>query len=194
MQVNQSWSGDGTPYLEFYYHCAIRTLSNRFDNGFWSRTVLQMARAEPAIQQALIALGYLAKTEPGNLRHAHARLNMPDKILNRHYSKSVSFLVQRMSEKSCTVEVGLVACLLFVCIEFFKGNFLQAFSHLHGGLKIISELPSIRAHGMYISSKDLQVPMLHQDCVRVHRHHVHQQMAQSNPAIRYRQVVFSKIL
>ncbi|KAF1975017.1 hypothetical protein BU23DRAFT_530781 [Bimuria novae-zelandiae CBS 107.79] len=146
--VTQSWSGDGIPYLEFYYHCAIRNLSNRFDNGFWSRTALQLARSEPSIYHALIALGYLAKTEPGNLKHAHSRLTYQDKTLNFHYSKAVGLLVERMDEKSCTVELGLVACLLFVCIEFFKGNFMTAFTHLHSGLKIISELPYIQTHGL----------------------------------------------
>lgn len=148
--VTQSWPEEGLPYLEFYYHCAIRTLSNRFDNGFWSRTVLQMARSEPCIRHALVALGYLAKTEPGNLKHAHARLKQQDQTLNLYYSKAVGSLVERLAEQSCTIEVGLVACLLFVCIEFIRGNFMTAFTHLHSGLRILSELPTIRTHGMWM--------------------------------------------
>lgn len=177
--MNQSWSGDGISYLEFYYHCAIPNLSNRFDNGFWSRTVLQMARAEPSVQHALIALGYLAKTEPGSLKHAHARLRCLDNTLNRHYSKAVSSLVKRMSEHTCSIEVGLVSCLLFVCIEFFRGNFLTAFSHLHSGLRIISEIPAVQAHGMYTSDKGFPALIfVFQACVPVHHHHLHQQLAQ----------------
>ncbi|KAF2447399.1 hypothetical protein P171DRAFT_407518 [Karstenula rhodostoma CBS 690.94] len=146
--VTQSWPEEGLPYLEFYYHCAIRTLSNRFDNNFWSRTVLQMARSEQCIRHALVALGYLAKTEPGNLKHAHARLKQQDQKLNLYYSKAVGSLVERLAEPLCTVEIGLVACLLFVCIEFIRGNFMTAFTHLHSGLKILSELPTIRTHGL----------------------------------------------
>jgi len=126
----------------------MKTLSNRFDNGFWSRTVLQMARSEPSIRHALVALGYLAKTEPGNLKHAHAKLTQEDRILNLHYSKAVGSLVGRIAEQSCTIEVSLVACLLFVCIEFMRGNFMTAFTHLHSGLRILSELPSMQTHGM----------------------------------------------
>lgn len=145
----QSWSKEGLPYLDFYYHCAVRTLSNRFDNGFWSRTALQMAHSEPSIHHALIALGYLVKTEPGNLKHAHSRLHHPDKALYHYHGKAVTLLAKRMTEQSFTVEVGLVACLIFVCIEFMRGNFRTAFTHLHSGLKIVSELPFIRAHGTF---------------------------------------------
>ncbi|KAL5446913.1 hypothetical protein PMIN06_007636 [Paraphaeosphaeria minitans] len=146
--VIKSWPEEGLPYLDFYYHCAIRTLSNRFDNGFWSRTVPQMARSEPCIRHTLVAVGYLAKTEPGNLKRAHTRLKQQDQTLNMYYSKAVGSLVARLAEQSCTIEVGLVACLLFVCIEFIRGNFLPAFTHLHSGLKILSELPTIRPHGL----------------------------------------------
>lgn len=106
-----------------------------------------MARSEASIYHALVTLGYLAKTEPGTLKHAHARLKQQDPVLTLHYSRAVSSLVKRMAEQSCAIEVGLVACLLFVCIEFMRGNFMTAFTHLHSGLKILSELPSIKIHG-----------------------------------------------
>jgi hypothetical protein len=109
-----------------------------------------MARAEPCIQHALVALGYLTKTEPGSLKHAHARLIQQDRTLNLHYSRAVGLLVERLAEQSCNVEVGLVACLLFVCIEFIRGNFMTAFTHLHSGLRILSEMPTIATHGMWL--------------------------------------------
>ncbi|KAJ4296365.1 hypothetical protein N0V90_006410 [Kalmusia sp. IMI 367209] len=107
-----------------------------------------MARSEPAIRHALVALGYLAKTEPGNLKHAHARLTHQDNIFNMYYGKAVGALIESMEDKSCPIEVGLAACLLFVCIEFMRGNFIVAFTHLQSGLKIISELPYRLSSGL----------------------------------------------
>ena len=149
----QAWPEEGLPYLDFYYHCSIKALSNHFDNGFWSRTVLQMARLEPCIRHALVALGYLTKTESGTLKNAHERLKQQDRTLNTYYSKAVGSLVERLAEPSCTIEIGLVACLLFVCIEFIRGNFLPAFTHINSGLRILSELPTIQTHGTYVCSK-----------------------------------------
>lgn len=130
--------GDSVLYLEFYHHCAGPTLASNFDREFWSRIVLQMGQLEPAIRHAVIALGYLVKKEPGSLKHARS-VAMTDKTLLLYYNRAVRHLVDRMAESSYSVEVGLVACLLFICIEFLRGDYYAALTHLHSGLKIIAE-------------------------------------------------------
>jgi hypothetical protein len=115
-------------------------LSNNFDNDFWSRTTLQMAFSEPAVRHALIALGYLHSTETGSMKHARSRFagQRESGILLEHYNKSVRGLVDRMGQTTYSPEIGLVTCLLFVCMEFLRGNYHTAFTHLTNGLKIVS--------------------------------------------------------
>ena len=133
--------GDNVRYLEFYHRCARPALASNFDDEFWSRIALQMAHCEPAVRHALIALGSLCETEPGGIKHARARFATGGeyKIVLTHYNKSVRALIQRMAEPTYTPEVGLVTCLLFVCIEFLRGNYHTAFTHMRNGLSIISE-------------------------------------------------------
>lgn len=132
---------DGIVYLEFYHRCAAPTLSSKFDNEFWSRTVLQMAQSEFAVRNALIALGYLLRTESGSLKHARSGLVAAQqrKTFLSHYNKSVRCLVDRIAVSSYVSEVVLVACLLFICIEFLRGNYHTAFTHLNSGLRLISD-------------------------------------------------------
>ncbi|KAF2676600.1 hypothetical protein K458DRAFT_321604 [Lentithecium fluviatile CBS 122367] len=138
-----SEAGENVRYLEFYHHCAGTTLSSKFDEGFWSRTTLQLAQSEPSIRHALIALGYLNKIEPGSLKHARSGFsaNSQHETLFRHYNKALGSLVMRMTEPSYTPEIGLVACLLFVCIEFIRGDYHTAFTHLQSGLKLLFQSP-----------------------------------------------------
>ncbi|KAF2128923.1 hypothetical protein P153DRAFT_28521 [Dothidotthia symphoricarpi CBS 119687] len=133
--------GDSVRYLEFYHHCARPALSTSFDREFWSRIAFQMAHAEPAVRHALTALGYLCQTEPGSLKHARSRLIADNerKVLLLHYNKSIGCLVERMAEASYSSEIGLVTCLLFICIEFLQGNYHTGFTHMRNGLKLISE-------------------------------------------------------
>lgn len=133
--------GSGIRYLEFYHHCARPVLSSGFDSEFWSRVTLQMASSEPAVRHALIALGYLHSTESGSLKDACAKsVSQSDsRTLIYHYNKSVNSLVGRMNEASYTSEIGLVTCLLYVCIEYMRGNYHAAFTHLRSGLQIIYE-------------------------------------------------------
>ncbi|KAH3912925.1 hypothetical protein HBH56_109360 [Parastagonospora nodorum] len=132
---------DSVRYLEFYHRCARPVLSGNFDNSFWSRTTLQMAFSEPAVRHALIALGYLHSTESGSLKHARSRFTAitESKTFLHHYNMSVKSLVDRMGQSNYKTEVGLVTCLLFVCMEFLRGNHQTAFTHLINGLNIITE-------------------------------------------------------
>lgn len=130
--------GDGLQYLEFYHHNVGKTIATSLDNSFWCKIAPQMAQSEPSIRHALIALGYFNKVTTGSLKHA--RLNDErHETLFFHYNKSVRSLIERMKQASFVPEVGLVTCILFVCIEFLRGDFITAFTHLQNGLKMISE-------------------------------------------------------
>lgn len=131
---------DNVQYLEFYHHCAVPAISSTFDRDFWSRIPMRMAQTELSVRHALIALSYLTKTETGTLKDARSGLvaTSRQKTMLTHYNKAVQHLVQRMSEESYSTEVGLVCCLLFVCLEFLRGNYDTGMEHYKSGLSIIS--------------------------------------------------------
>jgi hypothetical protein len=133
--------GDSVRYLEFYHHCARPALSTHFDKDFWSRIVLLMAHTEPAVRHALVAIGYLCQTEPGDLKHARSKYiaDTERRVVLTHYNKSVRCLVDRINETTYSPEVALVTCLLFVCIEFIQGNYHTGFTHMGNGFKIITD-------------------------------------------------------
>jgi hypothetical protein len=132
--------GGNVHYLEFYHRCTAPSISSRFDKKFWSRVPLQMAQSELSVRHALIALSYLNKSETGTLKNARAGLVTvsEQKTMLLHYNKAVKHLVQRMSESSYSAELGLVCCLLFICLEFLRGNYDTAMVHYTSGLNIIS--------------------------------------------------------
>jgi hypothetical protein len=131
-------------YLEFYYHCVGPMLSGRFDTEFWSRTILQMAHADPGVRCALIALAHLNQQENGSLQHARqtaAKEGKPERRLFwSNYNKAIGHLVDQMAQPAFSAEVGLVICLLFACIEFLQAEPHTAFTHIRSGLNIVAEL------------------------------------------------------
>jgi hypothetical protein len=132
--------GDNIQYLEFYHHCSGPKISGKFDQDFWSRVVLQMAQSELAIRHALLALSYLTKTESGTLKDARSGLLgiSKQKTMLTYYNKSVKHLVQRIAQPSYSPEVGLVCCLIFVCLESLRGNYDTAITHYKSGLDMLS--------------------------------------------------------
>lgn len=157
---------DHAHHLEFYHQCAVPALSSTFDKDFWSRTSLQIAQFEPCVRHALIALGHLHRAETGSLKDARSGLiaASKQKTLLFHYNKAVKSLVARISEPSYTPEIGLVSCILFVCIEFLRGDYDTAWAHFNSGLKIISAFRRSRAQASVDASapkmiEDLLIPM-----------------------------------
>ncbi|KAI8932006.1 hypothetical protein NX059_010902 [Plenodomus lindquistii] len=75
------------------------------------------------------------------MKHARARLEVDDndRFVLSHYNKSVRALIQRMTNTYEASEVALVTCLLFACMEFLRGNYHTAFTHMKNGLSIITE-------------------------------------------------------
>ncbi|KAF2640268.1 hypothetical protein P280DRAFT_452890 [Massarina eburnea CBS 473.64] len=135
-----SVSSDSAQYLEFFHTTAGRTLCSNYDNNFWRRLAPQMAQTEPSVRHALIALAYLNRAESGTIKNAAVSLSVDRRgLLFHHYNKSVRHLIERINDASYTPEIGLVTCLLFICIEFLRANYHTAFTHLYNGVKVISE-------------------------------------------------------
>jgi len=68
--------------------------------------------------------------------------NESDLVALSNYNKSIGLLTKLVSSSSQTTDVVLLACVLFVCVEFLRGDDVAAFRHFKGGMTIIMDLVS----------------------------------------------------
>ncbi|KAK0823464.1 hypothetical protein LTR73_008462 [Friedmanniomyces endolithicus] len=146
--------------LEFFHARTAPNLSSYFDAGFWTRLVFQVAHVEPAIMQAMVTVGYLNQrrdtgTKPrpmlqsvivdddGGILSAplksfrqYEATDHNDTFAMYHYGKAISLLAHRLEDPDAPTEVALLACILFVCIEFLRGDVEPAFTHFKSGMSI----------------------------------------------------------
>ncbi|KAF1976401.1 hypothetical protein BU23DRAFT_47639 [Bimuria novae-zelandiae CBS 107.79] len=130
-------------YLEFYHHCAAPSMStDSFDKDFWTQSCLQMAQSEASVRHALIAIGYLNRSQTGTLKSARSSLaaTCGQETFLTHYNKAIKSVAERILEPSYAPEVGLVSCLIFVGIEILRGNYDTAMLHYNNGLRILKTL------------------------------------------------------
>ena len=162
--------------LQFFHCKTAPQLSSFFDADFWTRLVFQAAHSEDAIRHAMIALGSLAEkrgddlTSPRRLRavivkkceqasdrchHTRGPCShvMPSKGAQHddtlaliQYNKAIAALKSRMLSANMATESALLVCILFVCIEFFRGEIEPALKHFCGGLNIASMASGSLAH------------------------------------------------
>jgi hypothetical protein len=59
-----------------------------------------------------------------------------------HYNRAISLLVLQSKPSGPPLDITLMVCILFVCIEFLQHNKENAISHVENGLRILSSLES----------------------------------------------------
>ncbi|KAK5047512.1 hypothetical protein LTR84_006609 [Exophiala bonariae] len=138
---------------------AVPEIFGVFDTDFWS-PILQRREAEPVLQHALSSLSavYEHYRRDGRLKSGPNRL-ISKRTLDsgsstaplshfaiQQYNKAIKLLTKDgSSDDSDSIEVTLMACLIFVCIEFLGNNFSTGLNHLKGGLKILDHLKNTQS-------------------------------------------------
>ncbi|KAJ5819229.1 transcriptional regulator family: Fungal Specific TF [Penicillium riverlandense] len=115
--------------FEYYFHQAGPALSGILDLGFWSGSVLQICRLEPAVWDAVIALSALYERPPVHEARPFSLLKSPAAVRHSYhhdalvwYSRSLAALRQRIESGTADVTVSMIGCILFIAIELLQGN------------------------------------------------------------------------
>ncbi|KAF5624992.1 FAD-binding protein [Fusarium sp. NRRL 52700] len=115
--------------LSFFHHVVAPVLSGPFDGSFWTYFVVQMAQSEPAARHAVLAISSLFESfEP-------TKETVADEFAIMHYNKAISILTR--DTKPC-VDTVLLVCMMFICIEFLRGNREAAITHASHGVQLLN--------------------------------------------------------
>ncbi|KAH8805475.1 hypothetical protein F5884DRAFT_679223, partial [Xylogone sp. PMI_703] len=144
--------------LAFFLQQAMPILSGYFDSHFSSRVLPQLMHKEPAIRHAVVAVSsfyeqyMLAASHRLPVADAAAydldHQQQLDAFALRQYNKAIEHLTSPvLSHPQHVMNVTLIACFLFVCVEFLRGNRERALAHLKSGLNILSNRALAVDHG-----------------------------------------------
>jgi hypothetical protein len=133
-------------YFEWFRCRTAKKLPGAFVLDFWA-TLLQASWTEPAVLHAVLTLSSVHKRgvhDEDNSRQSPVEHKIPDAqehFMLQHYTKAIRHLQPHFSTKDRTsVRVALIACLVFVCLEYLRGRFKTAQTHLWSGLSVLKEL------------------------------------------------------
>lgn len=130
----------------YYFECAASSIGGGLDVDFWRTVVPQVCRSEPAVWDAIITISALFEHPQQCLDPVLRRHDNPVSLTkNRQdalgwYSRSVSAVRQRIEQGSVDVFVGLISCVLFICIEAIQGNADGAMQLYRQGVQLITAL------------------------------------------------------
>ncbi|KAM5356687.1 hypothetical protein ACJ41O_003333 [Fusarium nematophilum] len=117
--------------LQFFCEIAGPCLSGPTDPYFWTHLVLQFGNSEPAVKHSIVAISLLYEDETQQPEAPNHSLAL------RHYNAAIHEL--KIMDNQPLV---LLACLLFVCIEFLQSNREAAIQHCNHGIAIMEHYGS----------------------------------------------------
>lgn len=134
------------------------------DVDFWRTVVPQVCRSEPAVWDAMIAISSLYENpDPGqdlvSRRRDHARdLNQNQRDALEWYSRSVAAVRRGIERGSVDTFVGLITCVLFICIEAMLGGMEEALRLYGQGVQLILACRAMTATKISVV-KDTIIPI-----------------------------------
>jgi len=126
-------------YFQLHTACEF---AGWFDIPFWTWQLPHVGNVEPIIRHAIIAVASVheqmevisdtsAAWDPSQLEYRR-------RFALYHYNKAISELTKLAFSGHDSTKITLVCCLLFICLEFIRGNFSTAEMHINSGLQILS--------------------------------------------------------
>jgi hypothetical protein len=110
-----------------------------FDSELWSRTVLQISHHEPAIKHGILALSVMHEWYEGTQSMSAINSQSFAFVQYMQAIKHSNQLLTAHQEGKASLEVVLIACLIFTSYENLAGNFRAAAMHLRNGLRILDQ-------------------------------------------------------
>ncbi|KAJ5691761.1 C6 zinc finger domain protein [Penicillium macrosclerotiorum] len=127
----------------YYFEHTASLIGGELDIDFWRTIVPQVCQAEPAVWDAINSISALFESsdpcpELIPLRNGpFLGLNQNHRDALTWYSRSVSAVRQRIERGNVDIFVGLVTCILFICIEALQGCFEEAVQLYCQGVQLI---------------------------------------------------------
>jgi len=124
-------------YLQLYRIRIVHTTSGWFASKFWNSIVLPAASSEPAVLHAAVALSAAHRCSFDSAQAPDER----ERFMLQQYGKAIQSLqpLLRRGDKA-SVTVILVTCQLFTLLEYLRGQYQLAESHLRNGLKVLMNM------------------------------------------------------
>ncbi|KAJ5778717.1 hypothetical protein N7520_001963 [Penicillium odoratum] len=133
----------------YYFQHAAASVGGGLDLDFWRTIVPQVCRSEPAVWDAMICISVLFESPDASpdivQRQASRTLNQNQQDALDWYARSVSAVRQGISRGTVDAFVGLITCVLFICIESLFGSLEEVMRLYAQGVQLILTLRARRA-------------------------------------------------
>lgn len=137
-------TGSGqTEAMCFFEYLSIKNLNEYQPCESWRKNLMFFSQTVPSVRHAAIALAlihrnYLDRDSSDRVHQPQSFKDLlPDKAPLLHYNRAIQLLLsQEIGDSTEIKAITLLVCYLFTCFDHLAGNYIQAMTHLRGGLEL----------------------------------------------------------
>jgi hypothetical protein len=114
-----------------------------FPSDFWETLIFQASAQEPAVRHAVVALSAAHRFD-----HNYEPWKIPatygfdaERFTLQQYNKAIQHLnVRKGQSERNDAQVALITCMIFVTLEYLRGQYQRGSAHLRHGIHILSNI------------------------------------------------------
>ncbi|CAG8207318.1 unnamed protein product [Penicillium salamii] len=129
--------------FDWFREKTTKQFAGVFTSDFWETLVFQASVQEPAVRHAVVALSAAHRSDDsGDPRALTAPRGFnAEHFMLQHYNKAIHHLRSNpVNDTTPDIRVILITCMIFVTLEYLRGQYTSGNSHLRYGIQLLSEL------------------------------------------------------
>ncbi|CAG7943486.1 unnamed protein product [Penicillium salamii] len=129
--------------FDWFREKTTKQFAGVFTSDFWETLVFQASVQEPAVRHAVVALSAAHRSDDSRDPRALAapRGINTEHFMLQHYNKAIHHLRSSpVNDTTPDIRVILITCMIFVTLEYLRGQYASGNSHLRYGIQLLSEL------------------------------------------------------
>ncbi|UNI15930.1 hypothetical protein JDV02_002414 [Purpureocillium takamizusanense] len=139
--------------IAFFQRVVAPSVCGPVTHSLWTRAISQVLHVEPAARHAVVALGSLYENSERVLRSDPMATGPLD--AHRHAITHYNIAIRHLTTPRVYLanDTILLVCVLFIAIEFLRGNVEAAATHIRNGISLLNSVGS--------DDEDLVFALLH---------------------------------
>lgn len=129
--------------FDWFIEKTTKKFAGIFTSDFWETLVLQASAQEPAVRHAVVALSAAHRCDSGQDARTLAapRGSSAEEFMLKQYNKAIHHLrCSPTTNNIPNIRVTLITCMIFVTLEYLRGQYKSGNAHLRYGIQLLSEL------------------------------------------------------
>ncbi|KAH7159487.1 hypothetical protein B0J13DRAFT_465464 [Dactylonectria estremocensis] len=144
--ITSSWArGDKleSSCMDWYITRANKKIPGIFKSHIWNTLIIQASANDPTVWHSVVALASAHKREMllCNSVPSSALSDESERFTLRQYNTAISHVRRHLAlGDDESTKVAAMTCLIFICLEFLRGNYKTGNTHLQHGLSLLVKL------------------------------------------------------